>query len=121
MTPRYLPYATTPARLLAQLISDVVVIAWTSVWVLVGIAVHAAVSTIADVGRQLETGANGVADNLSSAGDSTDDVPLVGDATAWPHSSSAPQESAAAAPKTPAICLHSGALTAPDCTQIAER
>ena len=84
MTPRYLPYATTPTRLVAQLISDLVVIAWTTVWVLVGMAVHAAVSTIADVGRQLETGANGVADNLSSAGDSTDDVPLVGDALAKP-------------------------------------
>src|SRR5437016_6111770 len=36
MTSRYVPYATTPARLLAQLISDLVVIAWTAVWVLVG-------------------------------------------------------------------------------------
>ena len=69
-----------PARLVAQLISDVVVIAWTTVWVLVGMAVHAAVSTIAEVGRQVEDGANGVADNLDSAGDSADDVPLVGDA-----------------------------------------
>ena len=54
MTPRYLPYATTPTRLVAQLISDLVVIAWTTVWVLVGMAVHAAVSTIAEVGRQVE-------------------------------------------------------------------
>jgi hypothetical protein len=84
MTPRYLPYATTPARLVAQLISDLVVIAWTAVWVLVGMAVHSAVSTIAEVGRQVETGANGVADNLGSAGDSTDDVPFVGGALAKP-------------------------------------
>ena len=39
-------------------------IAWTAIWVLVGMAVHAAVSTIAEVGRQVEGGANGVADNL---------------------------------------------------------
>lgn len=84
MTSRYVPYATTPTRLLRQLISDLVVIAWTTVWVLVGMAVHAAVSTIADVGRQVETGANGVADNLNSAGDRTDDVPLIGDALAKP-------------------------------------
>jgi hypothetical protein len=84
MTSRYVPYATTPTRLLAQLISDVVVIAWTALWVLVGVAVHSAVSTIADVGRQVQTGASGVADNLNSAGDSTDDVPLVGDALAKP-------------------------------------
>jgi hypothetical protein len=84
MTPRYLPYATTPARLLAQLISDLVVIAWTTVWVLVGMAVHAAVSTIAEVGRRVETGANGVSDNLNSAGDSTDNVPLIGDTLSKP-------------------------------------
>ena len=53
-----------PHRLLAQLISDVLVIAWIVIWVLVGMAVHSAVSTIADVGRQVEGGANGIADNL---------------------------------------------------------
>jgi hypothetical protein len=84
MTSRYLPYATTPTRLLGQLISDIVVTVWTIVWVLVGVAVHSAVATIADVGLQVETGANGVAENLNSAGDSTDDVPLVGDALAKP-------------------------------------
>jgi hypothetical protein len=84
MSSRFIPYATTPSRLLAQLISDAAVIAWTTVWVLVGMAVHSAVSTIAEVGRQVQSGANGVADNLSSAGDSTDNVPLVGDALAKP-------------------------------------
>jgi hypothetical protein len=84
MMSRYLPYANTPTRLAAQLISDAVVIAWTTLWVLVGIAVHAAVSTIAEVGRQVETGANGVADNLDSASDRTDDFPLIGDALAKP-------------------------------------
>jgi hypothetical protein len=53
-------------------------------WVLVGMAVHAAVSTIAAVGRQVETGANGVAENLDTAGNRTDDFPLVGDALAKP-------------------------------------
>jgi hypothetical protein len=84
MTSRYVPYATTPTRLLAQLISDVVVIAWTTVWVLVGIAVHTAVASIAEVGRQVETGANGVAHNLDSAGDRTGHIPLIGDALSKP-------------------------------------
>lgn len=84
MRSRYLPYATRPGRLLAQLCSDVAVIIWTAVWVLVGMAVYSAVSTIAEVGRQVETGANGVADNLSSAGDNTDDFPLVGDTLSKP-------------------------------------
>jgi hypothetical protein len=84
MSSRFIPYATTPSRLLAQLISDFVVICWIIVWVLVGMAVHDAVSTIAEVGRQVQTGANGVAENLNSAGERTDDVPLIGDTLAKP-------------------------------------
>ncbi|MGV0789708.1 hypothetical protein ABQF33_22655 [Mycolicibacterium sp. XJ2] len=84
MTSRFIPYATTPTRILAQLVSDFVVVAWTTVWVLVGMAVHSAVSTIAAVGRQVETGANGVADNLDAAGERTDDFPLIGDTLSKP-------------------------------------
>ena len=84
MSSRYVPYATTPGRLLAQLVSDIAVTVWAVVWVLVGMAVHAAISTIAEVGRQVQGGANGVAGNLNSAGDSVDDVPLVGEALSKP-------------------------------------
>ena len=84
MRSRYSPYATTPARLVAQLVSDLVVAAWIVVWVLVGVAVHAAISTIAEVGRQVESGANGVAENLDSAGESANNVPLVGDKLSKP-------------------------------------
>jgi hypothetical protein len=84
MKSRYLPYATTTGRLLAQLLSDVVVVVWTFIWVLVGLAVHSAVSTIAAVGRQVEGGAGGVADSLKSAGHSADDIPLVGDTVSKP-------------------------------------
>nr|MDT0525264.1 hypothetical protein [Streptomyces sp. DSM 41633] len=41
-------------------------------------------ATIAEVGRQVQSGANGVADNLGSAGDSTDNVPLIGDTLSKP-------------------------------------
>jgi hypothetical protein len=84
MRSRYVPYASTPGRLVAQVISDLLVVAWIAVWVLVGIAVHAAISTIAEVGRQVQDGANGVADNLNSAGDSANDIPLVGEAVSKP-------------------------------------
>jgi hypothetical protein len=84
MSSRYVPYATTPGRLLVQLVSDLAVAAWTTVWVFVGVAVHSAVSTIAEVGRQVHDGANGVAGNLNSAGDSTHDVPLIGDTLSKP-------------------------------------
>ena len=84
MKSRFLPYATTPARLTAQLVSDVAVAAWITVWVLVGLAVHHAIATFATVGTQVESGANGISDNLSSAGDSAGRLPLVGDAVARP-------------------------------------
>jgi hypothetical protein len=84
MKSRYVPYATTPGRLLAQLVSDVIVVIWTFVWVLVGLAVHSAITTIAEVGRQVQGGADGVADSLKSAGSSADHIPLVGGTVSEP-------------------------------------
>ncbi|PRC46079.1 hypothetical protein C6A85_91915 [Mycobacterium sp. ITM-2017-0098] len=84
MKSRWVPYATTPGRLLWQLVSDIVVVGWTIVWVWVGVAVHSAVATIAEFGYQVESGANGVAGNLDNAGESAGDVPLVGGALAGP-------------------------------------
>jgi hypothetical protein len=86
MISRYVPYATTPARLLAQLVSDVLVALWLAVWVLVGMAVHSAVSTIAEFGRQVEGGAKGIGHNLDSAGNGAHKVPLIGDALSKPLS-----------------------------------
>ncbi|BBY19469.1 hypothetical protein MLIT_50610 [Mycolicibacterium litorale] len=79
-----MPYATTPGRLLGQLISDIVIAVWVLIWLFVGMAVHSAVATIAQVGRQVEDGANGIADNLESAGEQTNDVPLLGNALRGP-------------------------------------
>jgi hypothetical protein len=84
MKSRYLPYATTPARLTAQLVSDLLVGAWITVWVMVGLGVHHAITTFARVGTQVQNGANGISDNLNSAGDNADRIPLVGDAVAKP-------------------------------------
>jgi hypothetical protein len=84
MKSRFLPYATTPARLTAQLVSDVLVAAWITLWVLIGMAVHHAIATFARVGTQVQDSANGISDNLSSAGDNADRIPLVGDAVATP-------------------------------------
>lgn len=84
MKSRFLPYATTPARLTAQLLSDLLIAAWITVWVLVGVAVHHAIATFAKVGTQVKDGATGISDNLGSAGDSADRIPLVGDAVAKP-------------------------------------
>ena len=76
MTSRYVPYATTPARLFGQLISDFVVGVWIAIWVVIGTAVHSAVAAIANFGSDINSGASGIAGNLDKAGDNADDVPL---------------------------------------------
>lgn len=84
---RILPYATTPGRLAAQLFSDFAIFLWTALWLLVGTAVYDAVSTIAAAGAQVETGANGIAGNLASAGHGAQHIPVVGDAVSQPLTS----------------------------------
>jgi hypothetical protein len=84
MITRYLPYSSRPMRTILQLVSDLVVAGWTTLWVLIGMAVHAAVATIAEAGRKVQSGATGVAGNLDSAGDTASRVPLVGDALKKP-------------------------------------
>jgi hypothetical protein len=79
-----MPYSTKPLRLFAQLTSDITVTVWTIIWVFVGLAVYSAISTIADAGRQVETGSKGVADNLASAGHGAQHIPLFGDAVSKP-------------------------------------
>ncbi|AGZ50757.1 hypothetical protein PJK45_20220 [Mycobacterium kansasii] len=84
MRSRFVPYSTRPVRLAIQLFSDITVAAWTTVWVLVGLAVHSAISTIAEAGRQIENGSQGIAGNLESAGHGAQHIPLVGDAVSKP-------------------------------------
>lgn len=84
---RIFPYATTPGRLAAQLVSDFAIFLWTATWLLVGTAVYDAVSTIAEAGRQVEVGANGIAGNLASAGHGAQQIPVVGDAVSKPLTS----------------------------------
>ena len=71
MKSRFLPYATTPGRLLVQLLSDLLVGLWIAIWVMVGLGVHTAIATISKVGRQVKDSATGISDNLHSAGDGT--------------------------------------------------
>ncbi|HTX96159.1 MAG TPA: hypothetical protein VME67_15630 [Mycobacterium sp.] len=87
MTPQFLPYSTRPGRLMAQLFSDFAVVVWTALWLLVGVAVYDAISTIADAGAQVESGAHGIAGDLASAGHGAQRIPVVGDAVSKPLTS----------------------------------
>jgi hypothetical protein len=87
MRSRFLPYATTPGRLAAQLFSDFAIFLWTVLWLVVGTAVYDAISAIAEAGRQVENGANGIAGNLASAGHGAQQIPVVGGAVSAPLTS----------------------------------
>jgi hypothetical protein len=84
MSARFMPYASTPGRATIQVAADVCVVLWVILWVFVGRAVHTAITAIAEVGRRVEGGANGIAGNLDSAGDSAGRVPLIGDPLSAP-------------------------------------
>jgi hypothetical protein len=60
---------------------------WTTIWVLVGLAVYDAIATIAEAGRQVESGTKGIAGSLASAGHGAQRIPLVGDAVSEPLTS----------------------------------
>jgi hypothetical protein len=61
-----------------QLLTDAVVLLWLVLWLRIGVAVHRTVSRLAAPGRQLEEAGDGLADGLTGAAESTDDLPLVG-------------------------------------------
>jgi hypothetical protein len=77
-------YADLPARRLRQVLADVCGLAWCVLAVLVAQAVHAAISSLAGPGRQLERSGQGLADGLTSAAERMSGVPLVGDDTSAP-------------------------------------
>ncbi|HUL99533.1 MAG TPA: hypothetical protein VLU24_08995 [Mycobacterium sp.] len=86
MKTRYVPYASRPVRLVGQLVSDIVMISWTVLWVWIGVAVYSAVAAVAEAGRRVDSGATDLAGNLDSAGQRADRIPLLGDALSTPLS-----------------------------------
>lgn len=72
-------YADQPARRARQVVADVGVAAWVVVWVLVGRAVHEAISRLAAPGRTLEDAGASLEAGLGDAAGGVADVPLVGD------------------------------------------
>jgi hypothetical protein len=79
MSSRFMPYAATPGRALMQAWADLMVALWLVLWFIIGRVVHNAIAAFGEVGRKVESGANGIAGNLDSAGNSAAKIPLVGD------------------------------------------
>ncbi len=77
-------YADSPGRRTAQIVADLLVVAWLVLWVWVGMAVHDGTSALAGPGRQTDESATALAGQLRDAGGRLDDTPLIGDELATP-------------------------------------
>ncbi|GAB3437791.1 hypothetical protein GCM10027517_09600 [Phycicoccus ginsengisoli] len=77
-------YADLPGRRTAQILADVGMLAWVCVWAWVGRFVHDSTMQLAAPGHRLESAGSGFREQMTSAGDTVRDVPLVGDRIAAP-------------------------------------
>ena len=77
-------YADLPGRRTVQILADVGVLAWVCLWAWVGRLVHDATMQLAAPGRQLQSAGSGFRNQMTSAGNSVRDLPLVGDKVAAP-------------------------------------
>lgn len=77
-------YADTPGARVRQIVTDLLAAAWTYLWITIAIRLYRLVDQLAVPGRKLEDAGNGLARNLSGAGDRAGDVPVAGKALAAP-------------------------------------
>lgn len=82
-------YADLPARRAVQVLADVAVLLWCVLWAWVGRFVHDETLGLAAPGRQLIAAGSGFGTTMSRAGDSVDDLPLLGDRVATPFRAAA--------------------------------
>lgn len=91
-------YASAAPTFAAQLALDTLVVAWLLLWCWIGTVVNDGVETLAEPGVRISSSAGDLADSLSDAGGTLEDVPVVGDEVATPFdkASSASRSMAAA-------------------------
>ncbi|HJU97437.1 MAG TPA: hypothetical protein VJ644_05650 [Jiangellaceae bacterium] len=82
-------YADEPVHRIRQIVADLLGLGWCILAVLAGKAVYDLIDTLAGPGRLLEDAGDGLADNLSGAGDNLSDLPLIGDAVSTPFEGAA--------------------------------
>jgi hypothetical protein len=72
-------YADGPVRRSRQVSGDVLLVAWTALWIWLATVVRDATLALAGPGRRMQEAGGGLAGRLRDAGSAVDDVPLVGD------------------------------------------
>jgi hypothetical protein len=82
-------YADRPSRLAAQLLADLLTVAWIVGWVLLGRFVHELVSALAVPGEKMDDAGTSLSAKLLEAAGRVDDLPLVNDGIAVPFEGAA--------------------------------
>lgn len=82
-------YADTPSRRVAQLLADLLTVAWIAGWVLVGRFVHEMISALAVPGEKMDDAGTSLSAKLLEAAGKVDDLPLVKDGIAVPFEGAA--------------------------------
>ncbi len=77
-------YADVPSRRARQAIGDLWLVAWTILWIAIGIRLHDLIMNLAGPGIAISEGATGLASSIDSAGESVGGVPLIGETLAGP-------------------------------------
>ena len=77
-------YAQTPRMRNAQILRDLLTLAWVGVWVWVGTRVHDLVAALAGPGRAVESSGQDLSRSAEEAGSAISDLPVVGDALEGP-------------------------------------
>ncbi len=82
-------YSDVRTRRLVQVAADLGTVAWVVLWVRIALRVHEATLQLAEPGRRLADAGSGFRGTMTSAGDSVNDLPLLGDRIATPFRSAA--------------------------------
>lgn len=77
-------YADLPARRTLQILADVGMLAWIALWAWAGRLVHDTTLGLAAPGRRLQSAGSGFRERMSDAGNTVENVPIVGDRIADP-------------------------------------
>ncbi|MDQ3660222.1 MAG: hypothetical protein M3454_04010 [Actinomycetota bacterium] len=77
-------YAQTPRMRNAQILRDLLTLAWVGMWVWVGTRVHDLVAALAGPGRAVESAGQDLSRSADEAGSGISDLPVVGDALEGP-------------------------------------
>jgi hypothetical protein len=89
-------YADRPTRVVRQIFVDLFIAAWVVAWIWAAMELYDLVQKLAAPGRELETAATNLGNNLADAGGKVGRIPLVGDELTAPFTGAANAAKAAA-------------------------